>query len=141
MGPKKPYMLWQHGWATVVHPQPHKRGCMNAMMVIFPYKVGRVWVFDDEATGLVREPFVERVNDWIDRLVADIPNAEQGVQLLFSAQPFPGYALHVDHVKPEYGGHWYTCPDMDGLQGWLCPAMFKYFDVAPPQLFAKALPR
>lgn len=114
---------------------------MNAMMVIFPYKIGRVWVFDDEATGLVQEPFVERVNDFIDHMVQGIADAENGVQLLFSRQPFPGYAMQFDWVKEEFGGNWYSCPAVPGVQGWLCPAMFHYFDQAPAQLFVKALAR
>lgn len=30
----------------------------NAIKVISPYKYNEMWVFDDETTGLVREPFV-----------------------------------------------------------------------------------
>jgi len=30
---------------------------MNVVSVIFPYRLEGVWVFDDAATGLVREPF------------------------------------------------------------------------------------
>jgi hypothetical protein len=36
------------------------------------------WVFDDEAAGLVREPFVGGVPAMIDELVSDIPDAESG---------------------------------------------------------------
>jgi hypothetical protein len=25
-----------------------------------------------------------------------------------------------------------------GIEGWLCPALFKYFDKAPAELYAKA---
>jgi hypothetical protein len=113
---------------------------MNSLIVIFPYKVNGIWAFDDEATGLVREPFVEVVNDFIDRMTAQIPGAESGVRLLFSAKPFPGYALSFTRVREEFEGNWYACKELDGQQGWLCPAMFKYFETAPDELFAKAEP-
>jgi hypothetical protein len=44
---------------------------MNSIMVIFPYKHQGTWVFDDEATGLVREPFVAGIDTMIDHLVKD----------------------------------------------------------------------
>jgi len=52
----------------------------------------------------------------IDRVVADIPNAEHGFTLIFAASPFPG-------------GNWYRSADLD-MEGWLCPALFRYFDQA-----------
>ena len=63
----------------------------NAMMVISPYWYEGTWVFDDETKGLVREPFVLGMPEMIDTLLVDIPNAEQGFRLLFSAQEFPTY--------------------------------------------------
>ncbi len=113
---------------------------MNSLMVIFPYKVNGIWAFDDEATGLVREPFVDVVNTFIDKMAEHIPNAESGVRLLFSARPFPGYMLSFTRVREEFDGNWYACKELGGQQGWLCPAMFKYFDAAPPELFAKVEP-
>jgi hypothetical protein len=59
----------------------------NQIMLIAPYWLEEVgmWVFDDPATGLTREPFVEGVPEMIDHLVADIPDARAGFRLLFSA--------------------------------------------------------
>ncbi len=48
---------------------------MNAISVISPYKHHGMWVFDDARVGLVQEPFVSGAGTWIDRVVADIPNA------------------------------------------------------------------
>ena len=39
----------------------------NALMVIYPYKYQGMWVFDDEAVGLVREPFVSGADDIIEK--------------------------------------------------------------------------
>jgi hypothetical protein len=50
---------------------------MNAINVIAPYKDHGMWVFDDPRVGLVQEPFVAGADTMIDRIVADIPDAER----------------------------------------------------------------
>lgn len=113
---------------------------MNAIGVIVPYKYEGIWVFDDPAVGLVREPFVAGIDTMIDRLVASIPGAEQGFRLLFSAIPFPGHSVKLEWRREEAGGNWYYCPQFD-IEGWLCPALFKYFVRAPAELYGRAEPR
>lgn len=105
-------------------------------MVIHPYKFNEMWVFDDDKVGLVREPFVSGADTIIDRMVADIPNAETGFSLLFSAQPFPGYQAKFDWRREEYEGNWYYNAELD-MEGWLCPALFKYFEDAPKEFYAQ----
>ena len=99
-----------------------------------------MWVFDDPAVGLLREPFVSGIDDMITHFVAEIPNAEKGFKLIFSARPFPGHMIKLEWRREEYGGNWYYCPQLK-MEGWLCPALFKYFDKAPPDLFAKVEPK
>ena len=70
----------------------------------------------------------------IDRLAAHIPNAAAGFRLTFSPAPFPR-ATKFTWVRQEYGGNWY-CDDA-GNEGWLCPALLKYFDVPPERLYAQ----
>lgn len=110
---------------------------MNSMSVLFPYKYEGMWVFDDPDTGLHREPFVFGIDEIITGVVASIPNAENGFRLLYSTSPFPGFMVKLEWRREEYGGNWYYCPQMD-KEGWLCPALFKYFDKAPTELYAKA---
>ena len=110
---------------------------MNAMRVIAPYKYEGMWVFDDPAVGLNREPFVAGIDKMIDQLVASIPNAECGFRLIFSATAFPGHNVKLEWRREESGGSWYYCPQF-GIEGWLCPALFRYFDKAPAELFARA---
>ncbi len=76
----------------------------------------------------------------IDVFVADIPNAENGFRLLFSATPFPGYTAKLEWRREEYGGNWYFSPEFK-MEGWLCPALFKYFDKAPKEIYVKAEPK
>lgn len=111
----------------------------NQIMTIAPYWLEEVgtWVFDDPAAGLKQEPFVEGVPEMIDDLVADIPDARSGFRLLFSAAPFPGYQRKVTRRRREFGGWWYAA-DEPPMEGWLCPALFRYFDEAPEKIFVKA---
>lgn len=110
---------------------------MNSLMVISPYKTQGVWAFDDADKGLQREPFVGQANAFIDALTAGTPGAETGFRLMFSAGPFPGFALSFTRVREEFDGHWYECDQLGG-EGWLCPALFKYFDTAPARLYVKS---
>ncbi len=111
----------------------------NSLYILRPYKYQGSWVFDDDSVGLVREPFVFGIDDMIERMVAAIPNAEQGFRLIFSPSPFPGYVAKLEWRREEMGGNWYFSPSF-GIEGWLCPALFKYFETAPKEFYAKAEP-
>jgi hypothetical protein len=109
---------------------------VNAIIAIHPYKADGLWVFDDPGVGLRREPFVSGADLIIDRLAASLPDAERGFTLIFSAQPFPGFQQEFQWRRAEMGGNWYYSPTLD-MEGWLCPALFKYFDAAPPRIYAQ----
>ena len=109
----------------------------NALMVIAPYWYQGTWVFDDKSTGLNKEPFVAGVPEMIDNLVKDIPNARSGFRLVFSSVPFPGLDIELARVKEEYGGYWYRIKDQS-MEGWLCPALLKYFKTPPKKIYARA---
>ena len=111
----------------------------NSILVITPYKYSGTWVFDDQARGLVKEPFVAGIPQMMDNLVTNIPNATSGFRLLFSAEPFPGYQLKLSWVRPEAKGNWYYSEQFK-MEGWLCASLFKYFQTAPRELFIKAEP-
>ena len=111
----------------------------NAIHVIAPYWSHGTWVFDDPLRGLRAEPFVSGVPEMIDDLVRDIPDARSGFRLLFAPGPFPGYQRVFHLSRQEFGGNWYRCDDPPA-EGWLCPALFKYFDEAPPAIYARAEP-
>jgi hypothetical protein len=112
---------------------------VNSIFVIAPYQYEGLWVFDDSRVGLYREPFVSGADLMIDRLVANIPNAGKGFRLLFSARPFPGYTVKLQWRREEYRGNWYYCPQYE-IEGWLCPALFKYFAEAPAEIYVQAKP-
>ena len=114
----------------------------NTLMVIFPYRHNGIWVFDDEAKGLVREPFVAGIPEMIDEAVKPIPDAKNGFRLMFSATPFPGYQFVLTHTRTEMSGNWYTPEGLQGVkhEGWLCPALFQYFDNAPEKIYLSVGP-
>jgi hypothetical protein len=98
------------------------------------------WVFDDPRVGLVREPFVAGIPEMMDVLIADIPNAKDGFRLLFSANPFPDYQKKLTWLLGGMDGNYYMLDDPP-MEGWICPAMFKYYDEPPRELYVKAEPK
>jgi hypothetical protein len=110
---------------------------MNAINVIAPYKYLGMWVFDDPRVGLVQEPFVSGADTMIDRAVKDIPDAERGFALVFSAAPFPGCQISLQWRRADDSGNWYYSPELD-MESWLCPALLRYFAEAPQAIYAQA---
>jgi hypothetical protein len=107
---------------------------MNSIFAIHPYKSLGLWVFDDERVGLIQEPFVAGADVIVEQMVLNTPNAEEGFTLLFSANPFPGYQTSFEWRREEMGGNWYSSPELKA-EGWLCPALFKYFKLAPKKIY------
>ena len=115
------------------HINKQYRNNVNILNTIKPFKT-HTWVFNDERTGLVEEPFVLGIETMIDIMVKDIANAEHGFNLIFSSAPFPKYQLKLDWLREEDGGNWYFSSELS-MEGWLCPALLLYFDTAPENIF------
>lgn len=113
----------------------------SQIKVIRPYKWQGIWVFDDPAVGLDKEALVSGMPELIEMATAKagIREAEKGFVALFSKDPFPTAQLYLEHVREEYGGNVYRWPQM-GREGWLCPALFRYFDRAPERLYIEVRP-
>jgi hypothetical protein len=110
----------------------------DTVLVIEPYRHMGAWVFDDPATGLIREPFVAGTTEMIDRLAADIPDAARGFRLLFAVHPFAGHQTSLTWVRADpVEGNWYRADDA-GDEGWLCPALFCYFPSPPAKIYVRA---
>jgi hypothetical protein len=109
---------------------------VNTINVISPYKHLGTWVFDDPRFGLVQEPFVAGTDTMIDRVVADIPDAERGFMMIFSAAPFPGHQHRLDWQREDAGGNWYRSEELN-MEGWLCPALLHYFAEAPKCIYVQ----
>ena len=120
-------------------------------LIIYPYRLGQTWVFDDSRTGLKEEAFVLGSSEMITRLLEarQVPNPENGFALHFSDEPFAGYDAELTWLRSDDAqvvpgkdgsaaqlfGNWYRGL-VDGLEmeGWLCPALGLYFHAAPPHL-------
>ena len=109
---------------------------MNSLLVISPYKFGDFWVFDDAKVGLHQVPFVGEVNTIINILTEDFSDPDPGFKLLFSSKSFPNYSARFLWDRLEGHGNWYSWPEWN-MEGWLGPAIFKYFEAAPKELFVK----
>ena len=99
-----------------------------------------MWVFDDPRVGLVQEPFVAGADVMTDRVVADIPDAEHGFSLIFSSTPFPGHQYRLDRRRSEASGNRCYAEQLE-MEGWLCPALFKYFQETPKALYVQTKSR
>ncbi len=126
-------IAWYNGLFAAPRPKPPA----NSLMVIVPYRFQGTWVFDDKAAGLVREPFVAGIPEMIDVLVKDIPKADQGFRLTFSAMPFPGHQKELAWLRGDSTGNYYAMKDPP-MEGWLCPALFRYYEKAPKMIYMKA---
>lgn len=113
---------------------------MNAINVIAPYRYHGTWVFDDPRVGLVQEPFVCGADTLIDRAVVHIPDAKSGFLLLFSRSPFPGHEIRLEWRRPEADGNWYHSSDF-AVEGWLCPALLRYFEEPPREIYVQVKPK
>lgn len=120
----------------IISYQPLPCPAMNSLFAIAPYKFQGFWVFDDPAAGLKQEPFVSGADTILDVLTGSIPGAADGFRLVFSAQPFPGFTASFEWLRPEHGGNWYVWKEKD-MEGWLCPALFQYFETAPPEIYVR----
>lgn len=109
----------------------------NSIMVIAPYWFNGTWVFDDPTVGLKREPFVAGVPEMIDVLAKEIPDAKAGFRLLFSAQRFPGTQKTLTWIRGDSLGNYYRLDDPP-MEGWICPAMFKYYKTPPKAIHVRA---
>lgn len=114
-----------------------------------------MWMFDDPAVGLKRELFIAGIDKILDMMTEEIPNAEDGFRLVFSADPFPGFNTSLKWIEKDTTawipktkafarvfipfksrGDWYLHEET-GVEGWLCPALLKYFDEAPKTIYVK----
>jgi len=110
----------------------------NALMVINPYKWEGMWVFDDDKVDLTREPFVFGADKIIEKalIMKGVKQPEKGFRLIFSAGPFPEFDLKFEWVRQGDGGNYYKSDEFQ-MEGWLCPALLKYFDDPPQEIYAK----
>jgi len=112
---------------------------MNALNLIKPYRWEGMWVFDDLVKELDKEALVCGADDLLDLIVGD----GDSCKILFSAKKFPDSQFKLDWISEEDDngleyGNWYRS-ETHGQDLWLCPALFKYFDEAPKEMYIKVI--
>lgn len=111
----------------------------NEMMTIRPYKDRNLqqWVFDEPSLGLRKEAFVSGADDMLVGMAKKqgISNPEDGIKVIFSSSPFPGFQFELCFNRPEHGGVWYRCPELNDAKGWLCPAVTRFFKAFPARIY------
>ena len=127
---------------------------MNQISVILPYRHEGGWAFDDDATELFREPFIAGADIAIDKIVDQLGIKGDKIKMIFSAGEFPGYDIKLEHDTSDIdlGGDFYRIKQFDRDDGynneeegymngdfvcWLCPALLKYFNSAPKEIYVK----
>jgi len=117
---------------------------MNSIMAIHPYKHQGVWVFDDESVSLVKEALIAGIPEILGRLCKEqnIHDPENGFTVLFSDGPFPEHHLKTTWIREGDNGFgdWYSAFDGE-MEGWLCPALLKYYDEPPKRLYIQVKSR
>ena len=111
----------------------------NKVQELYPYDYFGMLVFDDASVGLDKEPFVQGVPEIIYALceAVGVKNPQKGFTLKFSHEKFDGFQVEAKRLREESGGNWYL---VNGHEGWLCPALFKYFLEAPDRLYFSVAP-
>ena len=96
------------------------------------------WVFDDEHHGLQAEAFVCGMSEIITQALRDNDidpkDVRDGFRLTFSPYAYPKHTHSLTWTGEAYDGNTYIC-DQNKMEGWLCPALFCYFDNAPEKLY------
>jgi len=117
----------------------------NSILIIQPCFKAGLWVFDDERTGLVDEPFVAGADDLIEYLLSKhgmLPSARAGFTAVFSTLPFPGHHACLVFQSFKNMGSVYIVENDRFFRNsagtrevWLCPALNLYFRQSPDRLF------
>jgi hypothetical protein len=118
---------------------------MNAINYIHSYVHKGAWVFDDFSRELDKEPFVAGADLLLDVMADNDGNRKEGQTcgFYFGATPIPDWNVQLKiHSKDGNDGTFYTVdlPEL-GKQDegpiWLCPALLKFFEDSPENIYVK----
>ena len=96
-------------------------------------------MFDDLKFGVKGQPFVFGSDLILEKMVAETDGAQDRMNVLFSAIPFPGTEHCLEFVREETEGFVYRWED-EKLQGWMSPSLRNYFPEPPPKIYLQLLP-
>lgn len=117
----------------------------NSIYTLDAYRHGGMWVFDDDAVNLVKEPFVAGADVVFDHMAGrHLDGTKDKVSVAFSTTPIPSYDVEAKITGADGNdGHFYKVTefvgddDMVGFPFWLCPALLLYYKDAPENIYIK----
>lgn len=135
--------------------EPMKKPNQTQIRTLEPYFCAGEWAFDDDTTGLVQEAFVCGMSEILDFCLEDSgidpEEVEGGFKLTFSKDKWPDSTHSLTWLGASMGGNDYEldseCRNLlihnsdrrydvpEGMKGWLCPALYHYFDDAPEKIY------
>ena len=98
-----------------------------------------LWVFDDLKFGVKEQPFVFGSDLILEKMLAEVGEELDRVNILFSGIPFPGSVHCLEFVREETQGFVYRWVDHN-LQGWMSPSLRNYFHDPPSKIYLQLLP-
>jgi len=103
----------------------------NQVNVLHIFKENGVWMFNDEEVGLYKEPFVPSINPMIETYV----RGRKEFTAFISKDPMYDVTLTLNRVDDKIEGVYEMAGS--GIVGWLCPALLKYFEGYPKNIYVK----
>ncbi len=110
----------------------------NSIFRILVQRKNGLWVFDDKQFDINGQPFVFGSDLILEKMVTEINDAEDRVNVLFSSIPFPGSEYCLEFIRQETEGFVYRWEEKK-LQGWLSPSLRNYFTEPPPKMYLQLL--
>ena len=132
---------------------------MNEVSIVTLYRAGQVWVYDAPEHGRIAEVLVPDISNMIDYIFhsngIDPVDHYKGFDMMFG--PFlPKHSAKLERVSGDVNnetGHGnvfklqeiinpegYLNVEEKDITGWLCPALFDYFKIAPNNLYVSLGP-
>jgi hypothetical protein len=132
-----------------------KKPNQTQIRTLEPYFCAGEWVFDDDRIGLEAEAFVCGMSEILDFCLEDSgidpEEVEGGFKLTFTKDKWPDSTHSLTWLGASMGGNDYEldseCRNLtihnsdrhydvkEGMKGWLCPALYHYFDDAPEKIY------
>ena len=111
----------------------------NSVFRVLVRVIDGLWVFDDSEFGLREQPFVFGSDLILEKMVAEVGEEIDRMNILFSGIPFPGSEHCLKFVREETEGFVYRWED-EKLQGWMSPSLRNYFPEPAPKIYLQLLP-
>lgn len=86
---------------------------------------------------MAQEPFVSGVPETIDDLARDIPDVGVEFSAVVVIPAISELSAYAAWVREEMGGNWCKANDPP-TEGWVWPALFRYFARPPTEFFVMA---